>query len=77
MRKKNYRLECESVDPKICEAITRVRILPEDCSTPAKRCSNTNGFKIYTCPCSDLAVVTVRRNISKVFSQLWLLIHGM
>ena len=52
MRKKNYRLECESVDPKICEAITRVRILPEDCSTPAKGCSHTNGFKIETCPCS-------------------------
>ena len=57
MRKHNYRLEFDSVDTKILAVITRVRILPEDCSTPAKRCLNTNGFKIYTCPCSGQCFV--------------------
>ena len=57
MRKHNYRFEFDSVDTKILAVITRVRILPEDCSTPAKRCLNTNGFKIYTCPCSGQCFV--------------------
>ena len=52
MRKQNYRLECESVNPKICEAVTRVQITPEDCSATAGGCTFTKGFKIDVCPCS-------------------------
>jgi len=52
MRKKNYRLECEPVKPQICEAVTRVHISPEDCSTTAQGCSHANGFKIVMCPCA-------------------------
>ena len=53
MRKKNYRLDCEPVKPKICEALTRVDISPEDCSASAQGCSHSKGFKIVMCPCSE------------------------
>ena len=50
MRRNHYRLECELVKPKICEAVTTVNIYPE-CGRGAHDCSHADGFKLVTCPC--------------------------
>ena len=51
MQRKKYRLECEPIKPKICEAVTHVRVFSDKCT--AQGCSHPGGFKIDMCPCKN------------------------
>ena len=51
MQRKNYRLECEPMKPKIREAVTSVRLFADKCT--GQGCSHPNGFIIDVCPCQN------------------------